>query len=171
VDLDAERLRYAQPGAAAGHADGHVRRAHAGAEGAQRTGGAGVGVCPDDHVAGPRVALGHPLVADAHLDVRERGAALFAELADGDLRVGKLGPRRRRGVVDEEDRARHAELAATELADLLDGQRAGAVLGDRQVHGGHHDLPGPYAVGGVGYVSGDDLLGKRERGHASLAPA
>src|SRR5450756_2888025 len=74
----------------------------------------------DHEVAGPRVALGDPLVADAHLDVAERGAGGRAEGPDRLLRVGQFAARRRGGVVDEEHAGRRLDGGGAELLDLLD---------------------------------------------------
>ena len=167
-DLDAEGLGDAQPGLAAGHADGDVGAAHAGREGAEGAGHAGVRIGADDEVAGPGVALGDPLVTDAHLDVAERGARGRAEGPDRLLRVGQLAARRRGGVVDEEDAGRRLDGGGAELLELLDGERPGAVLGDGHVDGGHDDLPGHDRV--EPGVLGEDLLGERECRHEG-APA
>ena len=165
ADLDAKRLGHAQPGLPGRHADGDVGRAHAGGEGAQGAGRAGVRVGADHQVARLGVGLGHALVADAHLDVGERRSALFAEAAHELVCVGELDARRRRRVVDEEHRGGHLDVHPAQVAKLLDGQRSGAVLGDGQVDEGDHDLPGSDRLDtGVG---GDDLLGDGGRhGHA-----
>ena len=78
----------------------------------RRAGRARMRVGADDQVARLGVALGHALMADAHLDVAQRRAGLGAEGADRRLRVGKLAARRRRRVVDEE----HAVGALTRAA-------------------------------------------------------
>ena len=161
LDLDAERLGHAQPGLAAGHAHGDVGAAHAGGERAQGAGHAGVRVGADDEVAGPGVALGDALVADAHLDVAERRAGRRAEGPDRLLRVGQLAARRRRRVVDEEHALRRLDARRAELLDLLDGERAGAVLGDGHVDVADDDLAGHDGV--EPGVRGEQLLGQRER--------
>ncbi len=53
--------------------------------------------------------------------------------------------------------------AGAKLLDLLDRQRAGAVLGDGDVHIGDDDLAGHHGV--QPGVRGEDLLGESERRH------
>ena len=72
-----------EPGKARSHARSHIGGAHAGGEGPQRTVGAGVGIGPDDDLAGGGQALlRHQGVLDAHL-------AHVVEMGDGVL-PGKL---------------------------------------------------------------------------------
>ena len=159
ADLYAKGLGHAQPRLPGGHADGDVGRAHAGGEGSERACHAGVRVGPDHHVARLGEAFGDALVADTHLDVGERRAGLVAEAPDGLVSVGELGARRGRGVIDEEHGPRHLELQAAEVAELLDGERPGAVLGQGKVDQRDHDLTGGHRVDAG--VSGDDLFGER----------
>jgi len=166
-DLDAERLGHAQPRPAADHAHGHIGAAHAGGEGAQGAGHAGVRVGADHEVSGLGEALGDALVAHPHLDVAERGAEGRAEGPDRLLCVGQLAARRRSGVIDEEDAGGRLERLGAELLDLLDRERAGAVLRDRDVHRGNDDLPRRDGVHAG--VRGEDLLGQSERGHAGVS--
>ncbi len=61
-------------------------------------------------------------------------------------------------------------LHPPEVAQLLDGERSGAVLGDGQVDQSDHDLPGRHRLDTR--VGGDDLFGDgRRRGHARAGPA
>ena len=67
-------------------------------------------------------------------------------------------------MVDEEDSRGYLDVHAAEVAQLLDGERAGAVLGDGHVDQGDHDLAGRHGV--EPGVRGDELFGEGGR-HAS----
>jgi hypothetical protein len=88
------------------------------------------------------------------------------ELADRALGVGELAARRRGGVIDEEDAGRRQDAVGAELVDLLDRERAGAVLGDGHVDVADDDLAGCDRIGAG--VDGEQPLGQREWSHSPV---
>ena len=130
-------MAYLEPGLAGGHTRGHIRGTHAGGESAQGTVGAGVGVGPDDAVAGGDQALFRQQgVLDAHLahvieivDVEAvgKGAALETLLGGLDVLVGG------EVVHDHGDLALVKDPGEAFLVKLPDGDGRGDVVAQHHV--------------------------------------
>src|SRR4029077_16613609 len=92
-ELDADRLRHAEPGPAEAECHGDVRRAHARAERADRAVRVAVRVAADDHGPGLAVPLlDHDLVAHALARVVEGLDPLGPHpLAEHAMRIGDHG--------------------------------------------------------------------------------
>ena len=102
-ELDADRLRHAEPELARHHHGRDVGAFDAGAERIERAVSRRVRVGADDEIAAREMpAFGQDLMADAVADVVEDGAALVGEAAHRDVRVRSF----RHSAAASSDRAR-----------------------------------------------------------------
>ncbi len=168
-ELDA--LGHAQPDAAPGHGGGEVGAAHAGAEGGHGAVGAGVAVGADDDVARRHHAhVGQEHVLDAHaphLEVVD-DLVLAGELAHLLGLARRLDVLVRREVVGHQgDAGRVEDLREPGLLELVDRQRGGDVVGQREVDLRLDDVAGMHLVAPRG--ASEDLLG--DRGTHQTSPA
>ncbi len=142
VDLKKDALGHPEVERTELQHEPHIGRTDAGRKRTRRTVGAGVGVGPDDDLAGRRPPFLHNnLVADALEKVVVADPLLLCKPPHEDM---VLGGRYRIGghlVIEEhDDPIRIINALSTHLAKDADRQRTGDVVDHRRIHRRHHDV-------------------------------
>ena len=160
LDLEQQRLGHLEPRTPRGVAHAGVGGAHARGERAQRAVGAGVAVRADDEVARAHDALlGQQRVLDAHAAhlVVVGNALLACEVAHDLGLLGALDVLVGHVVVGHErDLLRVEHALDADLAELLDGDGGGDVVGEHEVEIAFDQLTRLHF--GEPRMGGEDLL-------------